>query len=74
MGRPRTAAAFIRANMPIDQPKGTYTLDEQQALDVASYLNAQPRPDFAPKGRDWPFGGAPADVPYPTATSRVPPQ
>ncbi len=67
MGRPRTAAAFIRANMPIDQPAGTYTLDEQQALDVAAYINAQPRRDFAPKGRDWPFGGAPADVPYETA-------
>jgi thiosulfate dehydrogenase len=74
MGRPRTAAAFIRANMPLDQPVGTRTLDAQQALDVASYINAQPRRDFAPKGRDWPFGGAPADVPYETASRPRPPR
>lgn len=73
MGRPRTAAAFIRANMPIDQPTGQPTLDEQQALDVAAYINAQPRRDFAPKGRDWPFGGAPADVPYETSARPLPP-
>lgn len=66
MGRPRTAAAFIRANMPMDQPHGTPTLDEQQSLDVATFINAQSRRDFAPKGRDWPFGGAPGDVPYET--------
>jgi len=71
MGRPRTAAAFIRANMPLDEPA---TLDEQQALDVAVYINAQPRPDFAPKGRDWPFGGAPADVPYETASRALRPR
>lgn len=74
MGRPRTAAAFIRANMPIDQPVGQPTLTEQQALDVAAYVNAQPRRDFAPKGRDWPFGGAPADVPYETAARPQPPR
>jgi thiosulfate dehydrogenase len=67
MGRPRTAAAFIRANMPLDQPHGTPTLDDQQALDVATYINTQGRRDFAPKGGDWPFGGAPVDVPYRTA-------
>lgn len=74
MGRPRTAAAFIRANMPIDQPVGQPTLDEQQALDVAAYINAQPRQDFTPKRRDWPFGGAPADVPYGTASRALPPR
>lgn len=66
MGRPRTAAAFIRANMPYDQPRGTPTLSPQQAYDVAAYINAQPRPDFARKDGDWPFGGAPPDVPYRT--------
>jgi thiosulfate dehydrogenase len=66
MGRPRTAAAFVRANMPFDQPPGTVTLSAQEALDVAAYINAQPRPDFARRSGDWPFGGAPADVPYDT--------
>lgn len=64
MGRPRTAAAFIRANMPYDQAAPTLT--PQQAYDVAAYINAQPRPDFARKHGDWPFGGAPPDVPYRT--------
>jgi thiosulfate dehydrogenase len=72
MGRPRTAAAFIRANMPHDQPRGQPTLDAQAALDVAAYMNAQSRPDFARKSGDWPFGGAPADVPYGTAGREAP--
>jgi thiosulfate dehydrogenase len=72
MGRPLTAAAFIRANMPFDQPPGRPALDAQQARDVAAYINAQPRPDFARKHRDWPFGGAPADVPYATAGRAAP--
>lgn len=69
MARPHTAAAFIRKNMPYDNP----SLTDQQALDVATYINAQPRPGFARTREDWPFGGAPADVPYETATvSRMP--
>ncbi len=72
MGRPSKAAAFIRANMPYDRPG---TLSEQEALDVAAYINAQPRAAFAGSARDWPFGGAPVDVPYSTAgrTPRDPP-
>lgn len=67
MGRPRTAAAFIRANMPYDQPADRPTLTPQQAYDVAAFIDAQPRPDFARKADDWPRGGAPPDVPYATA-------
>lgn len=36
-----TAAAFIRRNMPLGRPN---TLSEQDAWDVAAYVNAQPRP------------------------------
>jgi thiosulfate dehydrogenase len=72
MGRPRTAAAFIRANMPYDQSAPTLT--PQQAYDVAAYINAQPRPDFARKAGDWPFGGAPPDVPYRTNARPVAPR
>ncbi len=68
MARPRTAAAFIHTNMPYDNP----SLSEQQAMDVATWVNAQPRPDFARTVGDWPFGGAPADVPYRTASPLVP--
>jgi thiosulfate dehydrogenase len=67
MARVRTAAAFISDNMPFDQPG---TLTDQQALDVAAYVNAQPRPDFPDKVHDWPNGDAPPDVAYPTEAAR----
>ena len=68
MARVRTAASFIRGNMPFDQPG---SLNDQQALDVAAYVNAQPRPDFPGKELDWPNGDPPPDVAYPTrAASR----
>jgi thiosulfate dehydrogenase len=70
MSRLSAAANFIRANMPFDQPG---TLSDQQALDVAAYVNAQPRPDYAGKERDWPNGDPPRDVAYPTLAGRVHP-
>ena len=63
MARLRTAASFIRHNMPFDKPG---TLTEQEAFDVASYVNSQGRPDFGPKADDWPKGDPPPDVAYPT--------
>ena len=36
-----TAAAFIKANMPFGQPN---TLTDQEAWDVAAYINSKPRP------------------------------
>jgi thiosulfate dehydrogenase len=67
MARTRTAAAFIRDNMPFDQPG---SLNDQQAIDVATYVNAQPRPDFPDKIHDWPNGDPPPDVAYPTQAAR----
>jgi len=61
MARVRMAAGFIQRNMPFDLPG---TLSDQDALDVAAYINAQPRPDFARKSEDWPRGNAPVDVPF----------
>ncbi len=63
MSRLRTAAAFIRYNMPFDRPG---SLTDQQAFDVAAYVTSRPRPDFAGKENDWPNGNAPPDVAYPT--------
>jgi len=63
MARVRTAAAFIKDNMPFDQPG---TLSDQQAFDVAAYVDSRPRPDFPDKINDWPSGDAPPDVAYPT--------
>jgi thiosulfate dehydrogenase len=66
MTRVRTAAEFIGRNMPFDQPG---TLTDQQAFDVAAYVNARPRPDYRGKENDWPNGDAPPDVAYPTRTA-----
>jgi thiosulfate dehydrogenase len=56
-----TAASFIHLVMPID---GAQRLTEQQAFDVATYINTRPRPDFPGKTRDWPKGGRPAGAGY----------
>lgn len=67
MARLRTAASFIRHNMPF----GNATLTDQQAFDVAAYINSRPRPDFPGKEHDWPRGDAPPDVPYETNAMRA---
>lgn len=69
MARLRTAASFIRYNMPFDQPG---TLTDQQAFDVAAYVTSRPRPDLPGKEYDWPRGGAPPDVGYPVLSARPP--
>jgi thiosulfate dehydrogenase len=43
-----TAAAFIKANMPLGQPN---TLTDQDAWDVAAFVNSQPRPGDPRKAR-----------------------
>ena len=61
MARLNTAAAFVRANMPLGQGG---LLSEQEAFDVAAFFTRQPRPDFAGKLQDWPKGGKPDDARY----------
>lgn len=61
MARVGVAASFIKANMP--RGRG-WSVTDDEAFDVAVYINSQPRPDFPDKGRDWPKGDKPADVPY----------
>jgi thiosulfate dehydrogenase len=63
MARVERAASFIRHNMPFDKPG---SLTDQQAFDLAAYVNSHIRPDSPGKELDWPKGGAPADVPYAT--------
>ena len=61
MARVGVAASFIKANMP----RGWgWSVTDDEAFDVAAYINSQPRPDFPDKVHDWPNGGKPADVPY----------
>ncbi len=69
MARVRTAAAFIRHNMPFDLPG---TLTDQEAFDVAAYIDSRPRPDFPGKERDWPLGNPPPDAAYATDASPSP--
>lgn len=61
MARLDTAAAFVKWNMPLGQGG---SLTDQEAYDIAAYFIAQPRPDFARKGEDWPKGGKPRDARY----------
>ena len=63
MARERVAASFIRHQMPQNQ-RGSLT--DQQAYDLAAFVNSHARPDTPGKERDWPKGKAPADVPYNT--------
>lgn len=61
MARVGVAASFIKANMP----RGWgWTVTDDEAFDVAGYINSQPRPDFPGKTNDWLNGGKPGDVPY----------
>lgn len=45
-------------------PLGQGGLSDQDAVDVAEYFSHQPRPDFAPKMKDWPKDPKPGDARY----------
>jgi thiosulfate dehydrogenase len=63
MTRLERAASFIKLFMPKTAPG---TLSEQEAFDLAAFINSHPRPDAPNKEQDFPTGGAPKDTPYPT--------
>ena len=67
MARVQTAAAFIKVAMPQTAPG---TLTDQEAYDLATYINTRPRPDFAGKELDWPKGDPPPDVAYPVKSKK----
>ena len=50
MHRVLTAARFIKARMPL----GSATLNDDDAFDVAAYINAQPRPEMPNLDQDYP--------------------
>ncbi len=70
MSRVSTAAGFIYANMPIGKP---YSLTEQEAWDVAGYINAQDRPIDPRKVTDADAPVAPAGPPSASGTGTVVP-
>jgi thiosulfate dehydrogenase len=61
MHRLLTAARFIKARMPLGEP----TLTDDEAFDVAAYINSNPRPEMANLDVDYPDRKAkPVDNPY----------
>ncbi|MEP7116169.1 MAG: c-type cytochrome [Acidobacteriota bacterium] len=61
MHRVLTAVRFIKARMPL----GEATLTDDEAFDVAAYINAQPRPHMPNIDQDYPDKAAkPVDNPY----------
>ncbi len=66
MHRIITAANFIRANMPYGTTFESPVLTEEEAFDVAAYINTQPRPHRSGLDRDYPDRGRkPVDAPFP---------
>jgi thiosulfate dehydrogenase len=61
MHRVLTAARFIKARMPLGEP----TLTDDEAFDVAAFINSQPRPAMPHLENDYPDKAAkPVDNPY----------
>lgn len=61
MHRVLTAARFIKARMPL----GDATLTDDEAFDVAAFINSKPRPEMANLEHDYPDRNAkPVDNPY----------
>ena len=62
MHRVLTAARFIKARMPFGKPE----LTDDQAYDVAAYINSHPRPQMSNLEQDYPDKSRkPIDSPYP---------
>lgn len=66
MYRVMVAASFVKANMPLGVTHANTVLSDEQAFDVAAFINSQPRPRKANLERDFPAGfNKPVDMPFP---------
>ena len=66
MSRLLTAARFIKANMPLGVTHDAPLLTDEQAYDVAAFINSHNRPVKANKELDYPdLAKKPKDAPYP---------
>ncbi len=54
MGRLLTAAKFIKGNMPLGVSADKPLLTDEEAYDVAAYVNSHTRPEKANKEKDYP--------------------
>jgi thiosulfate dehydrogenase len=71
MHRVLTAAGFIKARMPLGQAD----LTDDQAFDVAAYINSHPRPAMSDLERDYPERPTkPVDSPYGPYADPFPPE
>lgn len=61
MARVYTLAGFIRWAMPLTAPG---SLTDQEAQEVAAYVDSRPRPAYPGKAADYPDGHVPADAVY----------
>ena len=69
MARVTLAAGFIKGNMPSGVTHTTTVLTDEQAFDVAAYVNSQPRPVKANLGADFPARkNKPVDAAFPPYT------
>jgi cytochrome c peroxidase len=66
MHRVLKSAGFIKANMPLGTPWHRPMLDDEQAYDIAAYINSQGRPQMDGLHDDYPDRSKkPIDCPYP---------
>ncbi len=69
MTRVITAAQFIKANMPFGTTYEAPVLSDEEAYDVAGYINQQKRPSKPNRERDFPdLKKKPVSTPYPPYT------
>lgn len=66
MNRLLTAAAFVRSNMPFGATHDAAVLSDEDAYDVAAFVNSHSRPAKANLEKDYPdLTKKPVDAPYP---------
>lgn len=72
MGRVLTAAKFIKGNMPLGATHDAPILSDEEAYDVAAYINSFERPKKANKENDYPnLSKKPKDCAYPPYTDNI---
>lgn len=73
MHRVLTAASFIKGNMPLGATYSNTQLTDEEAYDVAAYINSFSRPIKADKEKDYPdLTKKPKDTPYGPYADSIP--
>jgi thiosulfate dehydrogenase len=73
MARVITAAKYIKGNMPFGTSANFPVLTDEEAIDVAAFINSKPRPEKTNKVKDYPDRTKkPKDSPYPPYADSIP--